>query len=266
MGAPTGTTESNYPTVEAVLNRARAIVNDAYKGGAGIILKDTAPFTVQFLNGALEELQDRMGNSAAEIVITYDNIILTPITPVPAINPQTQLWIGYTGFFNGTEVVSKPVLPSNIISIKKVEETQTGSGLPFQPMVQPMEGLPSCNQGPWLRIWEYRGDRIYLTGSTSTEDLRIRGEIRFADISPNDVENFANIQIQILASTEALATLVAYRYARARGAVALTQMKADAEYFIKQIRRRYSRRAQGVQYIRQGYGQSGDIRSPRLPW
>lgn len=247
------------------MNRARAIVNDAYKQGQGLILTNTAPFTTEFLNAALEELQDRMGNAAAEIVLTWDNIILTPILPV-AINPATQIFISYEGFFDGTTMHESPSLPTNIISVKKLEERITGSDLPFLDMGQPMENLPSVNQSAYLNYWEYRGDRIYMIGSTSTEDLRLRGEIRQMPIAAADAPTLNNVQISILASINAMACIVAWHYAKARGAKAAQIMQSEKEYFIKQIRRRYSRRAQGIQYQRRFYGQGGDFRNIRLPW
>jgi hypothetical protein len=260
----TGTAITAYPTAGDVMKRARAIVNDAYRGGKGVILTDIAPFTVEFLNSALEELQDRLGNSAGEIILTWDNIILTPITPV-AINPATQIFVGYDGFFNGTVMVPKPVIPSNVISIKKVWERVTGSNLPFKEMSPVMENLPSINQSNYLQYWEYRQDRLYLTGSTTTEDLRIRGEIRQLDISANDAASLADVQISILASINAMASIVAWHYADARGAMAADKMAAKKEYFIKQIRRRYSRSAQGINYARKPFGDT-DYRSVRLPW
>lgn len=258
-------TQTAYPNAQQVMNRARAFVNDAFRGGAGRILTDQAPFTTEYLNAALEELQDKISTNGV-ITLIQDNIILSPITPVTGSNPAQKLFIGYNGFFNGTNMVSLPRLPSNLITIDKVWERQTGSGLPFKEMTQPMEGLPSILQGPWLNVWEYRQDAIYLTGSTIAEDLRVRGQIRFVPVSAEDNDDFANVEINILASVNALATLVAYNYARARGAAAAQQMQADAEKMMRYIVRRYTRRAQGVYYNRRGYGESGDRRGVNLPY
>lgn len=247
--ASTVTPAKAYPTCEQVMNRARAFVNDAFRGGAGRILTDQAPFTIEYLNSALEEIQDDLGNSA---VITFlrDNTILSPITPV-AVNPATQIFISYEGFFNGTVMVPLPALPSGCISVLRLWERQTGSNQPWQPMTQPKDGLPGVYQGQWLCYWEYRGDRIYLIGSTTTEDLRMRWEERYAPLS--DPTTFATTSIKILASVNALAKIVAYNYALARGAAAAT-MQADAERFKRYIKRRYSRRGQRIGYNRQPYG------------
>jgi len=236
------------------MNRARAIVNDSYRGGAGRILTDTAPFTIEYLNGALEELQDKIGNNGV-ITLIKDNVILSPITALAAPDPAVQVFVNYQGFFNGVKMIPLPVLPADCISVKKVWERQTGSGLPFQPMTQPMEGLQSCFQGEWLGTWEYRQDAIYMTGSTTTEDLRIRYESRLPVLSSSD--SFADTEIAILASVNALANIVAYQYARARGAPAAQVMQADAEKYMRYIVRRYTRQKQSVPYYRQPYEPQG---------
>ena len=89
--------------------------------------------------------------------------------------------------------------------------------------------LSSANQGPYFRKWEFRQDRINLRGSTVTEDLRIRHTASLAPIAPATAENpWSNVTIQILASVNALAKLVAYNYALARNAPAADKMAADA--------------------------------------
>ena len=256
--------QSAYPTAEQVMNRARAIVNDAFRGGSGRVLTDSAPMSIEFLNSALEELQDKLDNSSAQIFLIQDNIILTPITALPAPNPATQIFISYNGFFDGTTMQKEPFIPSNVVTILRCWERQTGSGLPFQDMEQAQDGLPSVLQGVWLGAWEYRQDKIYLTGSTQTEDLRVRAATRLEPIGSNT--NLADTQIGILASINALATLVAYHYALARGAQAAQAMKEDAAEQSRYIMRRYSRRAQRIPYNRRGYGESGDLRTTWLPW
>lgn len=245
------------------MNRARAIGNDAFRGGQGRILTDTAPMTVEYLNSALEELQDKIGTNGV-ITLVDDNIILTPITPLAAPDPSIQIFISYNGFFDGTKMNQAPFIPANVLTVLKVWERQTGSGLPFKPMDQPEDGLPSISQGIWLGVWEYRKDAIYLTGCTQTEDLRIRAEIKLGTIASG--ANLAQTQIGILASVNALATLVVYHYALARGAQAAQIMKQDAAEHMRYITRRYSRRAQRIPYQRRAYGDSGDRRTVWLPW
>ena len=253
-----------YPNAEQVMNRARAFVNDAFQGGAGRILTDKNPFTVQFLNSALEFLQDRIRNRGV-ITLEYDNVILTPITPPPVLQPGIQQQVAYNGFFNGVSWVPQPALPANCVSVLEVWERQTGSGLPFQPMKQ-LRPLPDRYQGPWLVNWEYRQDRIILLGSTVSEDLRIRFQAQLGEIAPATAKNpLSNVSIGILCSVNALATLVAYTYARALGAPAAQTMQQDAEVLVRLITNRYTRQNQHVQYRRRGFG-NRNIGRVNLPW
>lgn len=246
------TPQTAYPTAEQVMNRARAFVNDAFRGGAGRILTDTAPFTIEYLNSAIEELQDKIGNNGV-ITLIQDNVILTPILPVPnAPNPAVQVFVSYQGYFDGVTMHQTPVLPSNLRAIFVVRERVTGSNLPFSEMNQPQGGIGSRYQRDYLGEWEYRTDALYMAGSTQTEDLSLRIETRFAPLT--NATTFADTQIQILSSTNALASAVAYVYARGRGSKLLQAIMDDGARHMRYIVRRYTRRAQGERYNRQPYG------------
>jgi hypothetical protein len=246
-----GIGQTAYPTAEAVMNRARALVNDAYQGGAGRILTDSAPFSVEFLNSAIEELEDDLGNNGV-ITLIVDDFILTPITPVVTPDPSVQVSISYTGYFDGTTNHALPALPGDCISVKQLWERVTGSSENFIPMHEPQGPLYPRAQDIWLRQWEYRQDAIFMIGSLQTEDIRMRYETRFTPIGKG--VNLSTVQVNILASTNALATIVAYVYARARGAAQAQLMQADAELQKKRIINRYVRRAQGKPCHRRAYG------------
>ena len=246
------------------MDRARAFVNDAFQGGAGRILTDKNPFTVQFLNGSLEFLQDRLRNRGV-ITLEYDNVILTPITPPPALVPGIQQRIAFTGFYDGAEWHKTPALPQNCVSILELWERQTNSGLPFQPMKQ-LRPLPDKFPGPRFVNWEYRQDSIILVGSNITEDLRIRYQAQLGTIAPATAENpLSNVTIQVLCSVNALAHVVAYFYARALGAPAAQTMQTDAETHIKLITNRYTRQNQHTRYRRRSFG-SRNLGGVNLPW
>ena len=253
-----------YPTVAQVLNRARAFVNDSFQGGAGRILTNQAAFSTEYINAALEDIQDRIG--ANNITLIKDNVFLGPLLPIAAPNPATQVYVDYTGFYNGTlyQVTPPVVLPSDCIAVLECWEQQTGSGQPFAPMTQPMYGLPSTWQGPGFGFWEWRQDRINMLGATASNTLRIRYESRYSPIAadnastsqsstPND--NWQTTQIKILASVNALAHVVAYFYARARGSQFAPLLQTDGEKYALSIVRRYVRRDQATPYYRQAYGQ-----------
>ena len=79
---------------------------------------------------------------------------------------------------------------------------------------------------------------------------------------------FANTEIQILASVNALAVLTVYHYALARGAAAAQIMAADADKHMRYIVRRYTRRAQSIPYNRRRFGSpvGDDNLGARLPF
>lgn len=251
-----------YPTAARVMQRARAFVMDSYgQNGQGRILTNTAPFSVEYLNAALEEVQERLGNNGV-ITLTRDNVILTPIPPITQPDPSVQISLSYTGLTINGKVLTTPVLPPDLVELFDVSERQTGSGLPFVPMKEYQSGLPvNYTQGPWLRVWEYRGDALWMLGSLSTEDIKLRYRANLPAIAsdiiaPNGVDSWTSTQINILATTNVLAKIVAYHYALARGAPMAATMGTDAEKFMRLIIRRYTR-ATGQRKIirRKPYGQ-----------
>ena len=243
------------------MNRARAYVNDAFNAGAGRILTDQAPFTVEYLNGALENLQDRLRDYGA-ITLIRDNYIMTPITPVVAINPVVQVNVSFTGYFDGTTQHDNPKLPADLLVPMFLWERETGSNNDFGAMYQPQGGLPSSSQCQYLGVWDWRGgqagDAIWMIGATTSRDLRLRYQGQLVPIAAASAENlWSNVQIAIQASVEALAHLVAYSYARARGAQAAAIMQADADRAIHSILNRYVKQSQGQRFERQPYNRDG---------
>jgi hypothetical protein len=258
---------TQYPVVEDVMNRARAIINDAYQNGAGRILTDGAPFSVQFLNDALEELQDELRDYGA-ISLIYDNYIMSPITPVVTINPQVQVYVGFTGYFDGTTLHALPTLPGNMLAPLALEEILTDSGLPFMPMGQPQQGLCSAYQNEFLGEWEWRagpsGDAIWMRGATTSRDLRLRYNAQLSPIAASSPTNpWTNINILVQASTRAMALLVAYAYARARGAQMAAALKMDKDKALRSIKNRYILQSQGIRRERIPY--SRDSQGFRIP-
>lgn len=250
-----------YPTVAQVMNRARALVNDAYQAGAGRILTNKAPFSVEYLNSALEEVQERIRNNGV-ITLTRDNVLVGPLPPLAASDPNQQTSLAYTGFYVNGTWLPNPKLPSDLVAIERVWEQQTGSGIPFSPMTQPMEGLPSVYQGPFNRMFEYRGDAIWMPGALSLITLRLRYTAVLPIIGPDLVdpqtqdESWATTSINILSTTNVLAQLVAARYVEARnpGSPGAQTAAANGEKYMRLITNKYTRMKQRTRYNRRAYG------------
>jgi len=238
------------------MNRARAFINDAFSSGAGRILTDTASLSIEYLNSAVEELQDKIRDYGS-ITMIVDNVIILGLPVVASIDPSLQVSLSYTGYNNGTMNYGAPyVLPADLLTPRFLWERMNGSSLPFTPMRQPQAGLESVYQGESLCSWEWRGDAIWMPGATTPRDIRLRYDTYFTPIPAGT--NLSTVQIGVMASTNALAKIVAYNYALARGSQAAATMQADAEKHMRYIENRYVRQKQGVIYQREPYGDDSD--------
>jgi hypothetical protein len=252
--------QSGFPTIETVMNLARSIVNDTFPGltatpGEGRILTDDAPFTLPYLNSAFRTLQRKLRLEGVTFPIK-DNIILENLTPVVTVDPSVQVFVGFSGYFDGTAMHASPKLPSDCMQVFVVQEQTAGTGNPFVPMNQPQEGLVSAWQGPWLGMWEWRQYQINMVGSTQTKNLRIRYQ---SGQPPLDVPaaDFSSTAINILDCEDALAYMIAAQYASARGAADVPTLEAKADDIIGDMAAEWVRRQQTVNYSRPSYGGGG---------
>lgn len=260
-----------YANLEDVMNSARDLANDAYNAGAGEILTDDAPFTVGYINTSLDELQDRLENNAS-VTLTKDNFIVSGLNPVTTLDPSIQTNLSFTGYtgYNGSTINTGLVLPSDMMAPEVVTERQTGAGLPFVPMHQCMEGLPSRQQYEWLRDWVWQNDTLAFVGAIVPIDIRIRYRSRQPIVVANSIMPFINVTINVLGCKRALAYLIAYRYVASRGAGPdgnAPMLRQEADAAILQLIRRITRQKQGIEYRRPRYGSNkGGSMTSRLPF
>lgn len=252
--------QSGFPVVEDVTTLWRAIVNDTFTGVGGKqgrICSDDAPFTLPYLNSAFRTLQRKLRLQGVTFPIK-DNVILNNLTPVVQQNVAVQVFVGYNGYFDGTTMHATPKLPSDLLQPYVVQEQVVGSGFAFIPMIQPDEGIPSMLQGPYFGYWEWRNYAIYMPGSISVENIRLRYQSGQPplDIPPAD---FSSTAINIMDCQEALANMMAAMYGRARGAnpQVLASIDKAAEDAIDDMAEEYVRRSQTVAYRRPAYGDGG---------
>ena len=239
---------------------ARAIVNDMFPGVAGAtgrILTDDAPFTLPYLNSAFRTLQRKLRVEGVTFPIK-DNIILTNLTPVVSQDPNVQIFVSYSGYFDGTSMHPSPMLPNDLIQPLDVQEQTVGTNVPFCPMVKPQGGIPSLIQGNWLQFWEWRNYGIYMPGSNQAKNLRLRYTAGQPPLNTPPA-NFASTSINILDSADALAGLVAAQYAFARGGASaeLAALKANIDEIISDMALEFVRSGQSVIYRREPYQSSG---------
>lgn len=248
---------SVYPSVEEVMSLARSIVNDAFRGGAGRILTDQAPFTIPYINSALRTLQDKLANSGVSNFVK-DNYLMLNVPPVPNPDPDIQVVIDWTGYrsTDGSVSSDKIYLPGDMLVPLDLRERLAGSPMRFTRMVTPQSGICSRQQTGPLMNWEWRNDGIWMNGATTNRDLNLRYEARLPLIASN--ADFSSTKINIRDSADAMAWRVAYLFASARGAQQAAQLNAEFEQAAARIVVRYTRRDQRLQFNRRPFGNYGD--------
>lgn len=245
-----------YPTPESVMNLARATINDMLRSSAGQILTDPAPFSLEFINAAIEACQEYLAVNGIPTQIV-DNFILTPLTATTSSDPDTQVFVGYQGYFDGVAMNATPALPSDLIVPLRVWQRQTGSSSNFCPMEPARDGIRSGQPGSVFGNWEWRQGAIYLNGCTTTQDLRIRYEQSLTDLATS--ANFSTVTIPIPQSKRALAYLVAYQYAISRGSPQAPTVLQMAEEAMNQIINRQIRADQRIPYRPRGFRSGNSI-------
>lgn len=239
------TTNAPYDSVTTVLNLARTIVNDTAgpNGLAGDLLSDARPATTVYLNSAWQWLQDELLDHGVELFSR--EAVITGVPAVGSVDPSVETWMDWTQFSNGVTTFDNPVLPQDMILPSQVWQRPTGNG-PFY-RVSPFEGnQPSMRQGGVLSWWEWRGDKLYMSGSTQTLDLKVRYSSYYADL-----EIGTDNLVPIVRCKRALAYRIAFEYTLSKGGTAIPMLEASADAEVLKITNRTAARKQQIVYRRQ---------------
>ena len=258
---------SVYPTYQDVANVVRSIVNDDGPGatdtvGEGQILVDNysiSPALLHFINLSIGEVYRELRNVGDPTLIADNYIVKNlPVIHGPqgfaTPSPETQVSLGYNGFFDGTTIWPNFKLPINMLVPIKLQERGTGSDLPFHEMSQAQNGLPSIVQGESFGMWEWRSDGIWLPGAVQNRDLMLRYQVKFPLAQGPNV-NFATTRIMIQDCVSAVAWKTAAKYSmRLSGATPTTAAcDAKAKEEMMQLQNEQIRRAQSIDYNRAAY-------------
>lgn len=267
ISVPGNTGDTSFLTI---MNLVRALVNDSQAGatatpGEGQVFTDDpaiSPFTQPFLNSAIRELYRELRN-VGQPTLLKDNVIVSGLTPLNSPtnglgqpDPAVQVYLGFGGYFDGVNINSNLVLPSDMIYPERVWERSTGSQNTFIPLTQPQFGLPSCLQGPSLGLWEWRNDNIWFPGATTTRDVRLRYWATLSTFYSQTLD-FASTFVPIIDCTEAVAYKVAWKYAQMLGSPGLAELKESAKEAMYQLKNGITRRQQSQNYQRNPYGAYG---------
>jgi len=209
-----------YSQAEDALTLARALVNDA----SGAVFTDT--LLMPLLNSAYLGLQRELAENGVSVLMEQQDIELD--------------LVGTTGVTN-TEIsdVSSPQLPTDCLMPHVLWERATANtGDVFVPMEKFTGGGSMLNLQPsgYMRLWEWREDKINLIGATQSVTVRVRYEKGLAALV------LGTNSVQIRSATDALGYATAALAARSRGARALAvDLLGAAQTAIENLINRYVR-------------------------
>lgn len=222
-----------YSQAEDALNLARSLVNDT----SGAVFTDT--LLMPLLNSAYRGLQRELAENGVSVLTEQQDIDLE-VDPVSGVT--------------NTEIsdTSSPQLPADCLMPHMLWERATANtGDVFVPMEKFMSGGGMLNLQPstYLRLWEWREDKINLVGATQAITTRIRYEKVLPALT------LGTDPVQIRSATDALAFATAALAARSRGARALAaDLLGTAQVATENLIQRYVRPEQVKGRRRKPYG------------
>ena len=206
-----------YSQAEDALNLARALVNDA----AGTVFTDT--LLMPLLNSAYRGLQRELAENGVSVLAEQQDLALAT-DPTSGITPME------------ISDVSSPQLPTDCLAPHMLWERATCNTTDvFVPMEKFMSGGGMLNLQPstYLRLWEWREDKVNLIGATQAITVRIRYE----KVLP--LLTLGTDPVQIRSATDPLGFATA---ALSRGARALAQdLLGTAQMATENLIERYVR-------------------------
>jgi hypothetical protein len=209
-----------YAEAEDALSLARSLLNDS----AGSVFSDS--LLMPFLNSAYRGLQRQLAENGVSVVAEQQDIEMDA-DPVSGVT-NTEL-----------SDVSSPQLPTDCLVPHQLWERATANTADvFVPMEKFTSGGGMLNLQPttYLRLWEWREDKINLIGASQSITVRVRYEKALAQLV------LGTDPVQIRSATDPLAFATAALAARSRGARALAQdLLATAQMTTENVIERYVR-------------------------
>ena len=210
-----------YPLLSDVLNKARSRVNDQINGAGGQTLKNSSPFTGSIVNLAYERLQQflvGLGYTTLEA-----SVIIAGLPPAATNDPNVEVSLSWTGYFNGATLNTTIALPQNLIRPMKEGLQQrpsvAGASVPvlgaavMNPMDEILGELAHVPKSQWMDQWQWRGDAIVMIGALVPVDLRIRYNSYLPALDPNS----GTQTVPIMRCEDALSAFIAVEFSGARG-------------------------------------------------
>jgi hypothetical protein len=250
-----------YPTINEVMEFARARVNDMMNDVNGDLLSNDAPYAQTYLTSAWKWYQSKCDTAGVQTFIR--SVVLSGIPQRSNDDVGNEGWITWSGCSDGVNQFSSPVLPQDMISPKSiwrrpyVAQGATNTSA-FELMTQAVDGLPvylDCN------VYDWREDGIYFYGAQYAQDWKFRYSAYRAPLiitRPDDL-------VPMMMCEDCLGARVAFEFANARGATQAPAMEAWAETAFNTTSQRATRIKQRQSIRRQGYSTgSGYNRYPNI--
>jgi len=222
-----------YSQAEDALNLARALLNDT----AGAVFTDT--LLLPLLNSAYRGLQRELSENGVSVLTEQQDLELD-VDSTTGVTP--------------TEIsdVSSPQLPTDCLAPHMLWERAAANTTDvFVPMEKFMSGGDMLNlqPGSYLRLWEWREDKINLIGATQSITVRVRYEKTLPLLT------LGTDPVQIRSATDPLAFATAALAARSRGQRALAaDLLGAAQLATENLIERYVRPEQIKGRRRRPYG------------
>jgi len=222
-----------YAQAEDALNLARALLNDS----SGAVFTDT--LLMPLLNSAYRGLQRELAENGVSVLSEQQDIDLE-------VNSTTGI--------TNTELsdVSSPQLPTDCLMPHMLWERATANTTDvFVPMEKFMSGGSMLNLQPsaYLRLWEWREDKINFIGASQAVTVRVRYEKVLSTLV------LGTDPVMIRSATDPLAFATAALAARSRGARALAaDLLGAAQLATEKLIERYVRPEQVKGRRRKPYG------------
>src|SRR3984957_7295291 len=175
-----------YDSLTTVMNAARVRLNDditTLQPVGGKLIENTQPFSQQAVNTAWRRLQAFLANhgfAALKAEVTF-----TAVPATGSTDPITESYISWSTYFDGANPQVAPVLPQTLIVPIDLWERQNGTSALLTEMDRIVNGIPKIPKLPWNRMWEWRGDAIYMPGATNSTDIVLRYASYLADFVDN---------------------------------------------------------------------------------
>lgn len=245
-----------FPNLQSMMNLFRSSINDDGGGNdgpqGGIIATNDAPFTLPFLNNAIQWLYRKLRNIGDPALI-IDNYLVLGLPPLTQPNPAVQVSLGFLGYFDGFAEHGNWTLPAGAMGVDRLWERVSATGLNFHPMRAQPDGLQSRHQTSVMREYEWRGNALWMPGALEAVDLRMRCKISLPPVlGPN--LNFLTTYVPILDSEDAIVDRMLTRYARRFAPDQYAAADASSKESIFELQRETVRNMQRYENARRDFG------------